>query len=154
MSRSPTWDSICNWDAAANFAHLFGEEEQAAKYRQAAEEIKEAALNYLWDEESGHFLRMLTVAKDGTITRDKTLDSSVCALFQFGMLAADDPEVERMLQALEQTLWAKTSVGGMARYENDYYYQTTHDLSQAQGQSVVHLYPLAGPISHRARHYA
>jgi GH15 family glucan-1,4-alpha-glucosidase len=120
-------------DAAANFAHLFGEEEQVAKYRQAAEEIKEAALNYLWDEESGHFLRMLTVAKDGTITRDKTLDSSVCALFQFGMLAADDPKVERTLQALEQTLWAKTSVGGMARYENDYYYQTTHDLSQAQG---------------------
>ncbi|HLQ11372.1 MAG TPA: glycoside hydrolase family 15 protein, partial [Ktedonobacteraceae bacterium] len=24
-------------------------------------------------------------------------------------------------------------VGGMARYENDYYYQVTHDLNQAQG---------------------
>ena len=39
------------------------------------------------------------------------------------------------MQALEQKLWAKTSVGGMARYENDYYYQVTHDLSQVQGNS-------------------
>jgi GH15 family glucan-1,4-alpha-glucosidase len=30
-------------------------------------------------------------------------------------------------------LWARTSSGGMARYENDYYYQVTHDLTQAQG---------------------
>ena len=37
------------------------------------------------------------------------------------------------MQKLEQTLWAKTQVGGMARYENDYYYQVTHDLNQAQG---------------------
>jgi hypothetical protein len=37
------------------------------------------------------------------------------------------------MQALEQTLWVKTSVGGMSRYENDYYYQVTQDLAQAQG---------------------
>jgi GH15 family glucan-1,4-alpha-glucosidase len=37
------------------------------------------------------------------------------------------------MQALEQTLWAKTEVGGMARYENDCYYQISRDLRLVQG---------------------
>lgn len=120
-------------DAAANFADLFGETDLCARYRQAASEIKQAALLYLWDEERGHFLRMITIDADGTIHKDATLDSSVCGLFQFGMFEATDREIAATMSRLEQTLWAKTSVGGMARYENDYYYQVTHDLSQAQG---------------------
>ena len=120
-------------DAASKFSALFGEDDLAASYRTAADEMKQAALRYLWDEERGHFLRMINVGKDGSIQKDATLDSSLCGLFQFGMFAATDPQVERTMQQLEQTLWAKTQVGGMARYENDYYYQVTHDLSQAQG---------------------
>lgn len=120
-------------DAAARFALLFGEEQQANRYRQAAEEIKEAALRYLWDEERGHFLRMIVVGKDGSIQKDATLDSSLSGLFLFGMLPAHDPRMEQTMQKLEQTLWVKTEVGGMARYEDDYYYQTTKDLGVAQG---------------------
>jgi len=120
-------------DAAAKFSMIFGEEKLATRYRDAAEEIKRAALRYLWNEERGHFLRMITVDKYGTIHQDATLDSSLCGLFQFGMFQATDREIELTMQQIEQTLWAKTQVGGMARYENDYYYQVTHDLSQAQG---------------------
>jgi len=120
-------------DAASKFSSLFGENELAAKYRQAADDIKLAALRYLWDEEQGRFLRMINVDKDGTIHKDLTIDSSVSGIFQFGMFLATDNEVERTMQQVEQTLWAKTSVGGLARYENDYYHQVTHDLSQAQG---------------------
>ena len=120
-------------DAASNFSAIFGEEELATKYRAAADEIKQAALRYLWDEERGHFLRMITVDKNGTIHKDATLDSSVCGLFQFGMFLATDKAIESTMHQLEQTLWVKTPVGGMPRYENDYYYQVTHDLNQAQG---------------------
>jgi GH15 family glucan-1,4-alpha-glucosidase len=49
------------------------------------------------------------------------------------MFAPHDREMMLTMQKLEQTLWAKTQLGGMARYENDYYYQVTHDLNQAQG---------------------
>jgi GH15 family glucan-1,4-alpha-glucosidase len=120
-------------DAAVQFAILFGDEELAYRYHQAAEEIKEAALHYLWDEEQGHFLRMINVDKKGTIQKDPALDSSVCALFQFGMLPAHDPRVEHTMHALEQKLWVKTPIGGMARYENDDYYRVASDLSGAQG---------------------
>lgn len=120
-------------DAAAKFAQLFGEEALALKYQQAAAEVKDAATRYLWDEGRGHFLRMITVDRDGAIHKDATLDSSLCGLFQFGMFAPDDREIAQTMQKLEQTLWVKTPVGGMARYENDYYYQVTHDLEQARG---------------------
>ncbi len=120
-------------DAASKFSALFGETELSKKYRAAADKIKQAALRYLWDEEQGRFLRMITVDKDGTIHKDATIDSSLCGLFMFGMFEATDSYVERTMQQLEQRLWAKTAVGGMARYENDYYYQVTHDLNQAQG---------------------
>lgn len=120
-------------DAAASFSELFGEAGLADTYRGAAREIKEATLRYLWDEERGRFLRMITVDKDGIIHKDATLDSSICGLFQFGMLPAHDPHMERTIQMLEQKLWVKTAIGGMARYENDYYYQVTHDLGQAEG---------------------
>lgn len=120
-------------DAASNFAQLFGEADLGAKYQRAADELKEAALRYLWDEAGGHFLRMITVDKDGTIHKDATLDSSLCGLFQFGMFAPGEREIVLTMQKLEQTLWVKTQVGGMARYANDYYYQVTHDLAQVQG---------------------
>jgi GH15 family glucan-1,4-alpha-glucosidase len=120
-------------DAASKFSALFGENVLADTYRAAAAEIKQAALRYLWDEERGHFLRMITVDHDGSIQKDATLDSSLCGHFQFGMFPATDPHVERTMQQLEQALWVKTEVGGMPRYENDYYYQVTHDLNQAQG---------------------
>ena len=120
-------------NAASRCAHLFGEEEYVAKYQQAATSIKEAALQHLWDEEHGHFLRTITVDKDGQIHKDTKLDSSLCGLFLFGMIPARDSRMERTIQALEQTLWVRTEVGGMARYENDGYNQVTRDLSQAQG---------------------
>ncbi len=120
-------------DAAAHFADLFGETARAERYRQVAQELKEATLHYLWDEERGHFLRMITVDPQGQIHKDLTLDSSLCGLFLFGMFPANDPHMERSMQALEASLWVKTDVGGMARYENDYYYQVTHDLTLAQG---------------------
>ena len=47
---------------------------------------------------------MITVDKSGTIQKDPTLDSSVCALFQFGMLPAHDSRFEHTMHALEQTL--------------------------------------------------
>ncbi len=120
-------------DSASRFADLFGEEELAGKYRRAADEIKSAALHYLWDEDRGHFLRMINVDKDGTIHKDATLDSSVCGVFQFGMLSPHDKEVERTMQQLEQTLWVKTPIGGMARYENDHYHQVSHDSKAVPG---------------------
>src|SRR5258707_15845065 len=71
--------------AAADFAAIFGEEGLAAAYRQAAQEIKDAALKFLWNPQAGYFVRMINVLPDGSIQPDMTVDSSVTALYKLAM---------------------------------------------------------------------
>jgi GH15 family glucan-1,4-alpha-glucosidase len=119
--------------AAANFTETFGEVALAKQYRQAAAEIKEAAIEYLFDKKLGRFLRSITVDADGVVEPDYTIDSSICGPFLFGMLQATDPLIESTMAALIDRLWCKTEVGGVARYENDRYQQVTKDIANIPG---------------------
>ncbi|MBN9387415.1 MAG: glycoside hydrolase family 15 protein [Chloroflexi bacterium] len=119
--------------AAANFAEFFSEPEPALRYRQAATEIKQAAYQYLWDPERNRFSRMINFDKRHNLFRDSTIDSSLYGLFQFGMLSPTDPHVVATMEAVESRLWCKTEVGGVARYEDDYYYQISNDLQNVPG---------------------
>jgi GH15 family glucan-1,4-alpha-glucosidase len=119
--------------AGAGFAGLYGENDLAEKYRSVAAGIKAAAEKHLWDPQLGRFLRRLTVKPDGTINRDTTLDSSLYGLFAFGMFDADDERIVSTMEAVRAGLWCKTGVGGLARYENDYYYQVSQDVANVPG---------------------
>lgn len=72
---------------------------------------------------------------DGSLDfeREDTLDSSAWGLFAFGMLSTDDERLIRTMQQVEQSLWVNSPVGGMARYENDGYYQMLEPSKQVQG---------------------
>lgn len=119
--------------SAANFATLFGEHERAARYQAAAQEIKTATRQYLWHEGERRFLRMIRITPEGSVEPDMTMDSSVAGLFKLGMFAPASDEITSTMEAYQRRLGINTHVGGMARYENDYYHQVTHDLSQATG---------------------
>ncbi len=119
--------------AAANFTEIFGEMTLTKQYRQAAAEIKEAAIKYLFDKKLGRFLRSITVDADGVVEPDYTIDSSICGPFLFGMLQATDPLIESTMAALTDRLWCKTEVGGVARYENDCYQQISQDITNVPG---------------------
>ncbi|HEY7544916.1 MAG TPA: glycoside hydrolase family 15 protein, partial [Blastocatellia bacterium] len=62
-----------------------------------------------------------------------TIDASLFGVWYFGVLDADDPMVESTMRAVEERLWVKTEVGGMARYENDTYYQVSQDIANVPG---------------------
>jgi len=119
--------------AAANFTEMFGEVALTKRYRQAAAEIKEAAIEYLFDKKLGHFLRSITVDADGVVEPDYTIDSSICGPFLFGMLQATDPLIESTMAVIMDRLWCKTEVGGIARYENDRYQQASQDIANIPG---------------------
>jgi GH15 family glucan-1,4-alpha-glucosidase len=108
--------------AAANFADLFGEIEEAKHYRQAAAEIKVACEKYLYDPEEKRFLKSIVVKPDGSIMRDMTIDASIYGLWYFGMFEPADPRIERTMSAIADGLWCDTNVGGLARYEGDEYH--------------------------------
>ncbi len=64
---------------------------------------------------------------------DETIDASMFAIFELGLLPADDPRVAKTMEAIEKELWVKTDVGGIARYTNDYYHQVSQDTKHIPG---------------------
>ncbi|HEV8194939.1 MAG TPA: glycoside hydrolase family 15 protein, partial [Ktedonobacterales bacterium] len=123
--------------AAARFAEAFGEIDQAERYSHAADEIKDATRRYLWNDGAGRFVRTLYLQPDGSLVPDMVIDASLTGLYQFGMFEAEDEQVQRTMQAVESRLTVKTEVGGVARYENDYYHQVSQDLADVPGNPWV-----------------
>ena len=123
--------------AAARFTDAFGESSHAEKYRRAASEIRDATARLMFDPKLGRFHRMVTVSRDGQITADSTIDSSLAGLWLFGMFDADDPKIVSTMQQLIDRLTVKTKIGGIARYENDYYFQVSKDLQNVAGNPWI-----------------
>jgi GH15 family glucan-1,4-alpha-glucosidase len=139
-------------NAAARFTDAFGEKPAAERYRRAAFEIQEAARRHLFDATLGRFVRMITVSAKGEIECDPTFDASMAGLWTFGMFEADDPFIAATMEQMIERLTVRTDIGGMARYENDYYFQVEKDdLAKVPGNpwilctlSVAHWYALHG----------
>jgi len=107
--------------AAARFAALFGETECASVYEKAANEVRDAMREHLYRTELRRFARALMPQADGNYEVDATIDASLFGIFYFGAFAPDDSMVEETMRSIEETLWAKTEIGGIARYEADAY---------------------------------
>lgn len=114
--------------AASRFAHLFGDEEEYELFRNAAEEVKSGIFNVLYDESIGCFVRMIALNADGTISRDATADSSTLGVLRYGVLDAHSAQMERCVRHLREKLWVNTPIGGMARYEDDYYHRKSFEV--------------------------
>lgn len=119
--------------AAANIAELFGDKYLLDKYKKAALEIKEAIEKNLYSEKLGRFLRGAYLKEDGSLEPDFTLESSLFALFFCKVLPPDDPRVVNTMRAIQDGLWVKTDVGGVARYTDDYYFQQSQDIENVPG---------------------
>lgn len=124
-----TWTTaatVAGLEAAASFVGAFGNTDSESRYRAVAQAMREAARRHLYDPLRGHFSRLIRVRENGSIERDSTLDASIAGAHQFGLLPVDDPLLASTMEALERRLMCQTEVGGMARYEDDYYHQVSH----------------------------
>jgi GH15 family glucan-1,4-alpha-glucosidase len=119
--------------AASQFTAAFGEHDRSQRYAQVAGEIKDATNRYLWHEDAGRFVRTLYVEPDGILTPDMVIDASLSGLYQFGMFDVKDERIKRTMRAVEDRLVIKSEVGGVARYENDYYHQVSQDIANVPG---------------------
>ena len=127
---SATWAGL---QAAAKFAAAFGEPVLVETYRRAAAEIRAGAEAHLWSADLGRFVRMVNRRDDGEWDIDPVIDASLYSLWYFGMFAPDDPRIMATMTAIRDRLWIKTDVGGVARYENDYYHQISQDTATVPG---------------------
>lgn len=109
--------------AAVKFADGVGDRPNARKWGAALAEIREAADRHLYREELGRFARGVTPKGGGVVEADPVVDVALYGLWAFGGYAPDDPRVLATMRAVESTLAVKTAIGGLARYENDYYHR-------------------------------
>ena len=123
--------------AAARFTDAFGEPSVAEKYRRAAAEIREATERVMFDAKLGRFVRMVNVSREGEVAFDTTIDSSIAGLWIFGMFEAGDPKIVSTMEQVVSRLTVKTPIGGIARYENDYYFQVSKDLPNVAGNPWI-----------------
>lgn len=109
--------------AAAELSQILGKDTHESRYRKAAEEVREAILEHLWDEKEGYFINMIVPTKDG-VDKDMTIDiSSVYAVFAFKVLPVGDARIVRAFDTTVKALSRGIESGGLARFENDDYYQ-------------------------------
>lgn len=145
--------------AAHNFAAAFGQHTLATRYSTAADEIRAAAIRHLYDEGRGRFVRTVNVLADGTIVKDATLDISLAGVWLFGMLPPDDPRVISTMRAIEERLSVRTAIGGLARYEDDHYFQQSRNVKDVPGNPwfvgtlwlAEHQIAMAGSLEDLAR---
>lgn len=124
-----TAGAVCGGLRAAGHLHLlYGDEQRATQYYRAAGRIQQGILTHLWDAGAGRFLRGLTVKQDGSLIKDRVVDASIFGLCTFGAVPADDPRMQATMEAIRETLWVQTGVGGIARYEHDYYFRADQHL--------------------------
>lgn len=131
--------TIAGLRAAAAFALDFGDTKRAAYWLKAAQEILEALQRQMWDPAARRFARMAVPAYNAaglveSYARDMTPDSANAALWMFGALPPDDPLARADTESTFELLSVKTPVGGVARYQNDYYHQVERrDLGRVPG---------------------
>ncbi len=80
----------------------------------AAHEVHDAAVNHLWNPDTGRFLRSLE-------PRDERLDASTILALKLGLLPWNDPRARAVVDEIERRLGGRAG-GGLARYEGDSYH--------------------------------
>jgi oligosaccharide amylase len=101
-------------ERAARIAEELGKD--PSEWRRAGQEIRDAALKFLWNEELRRFHRRVN-------PNDDRLDASLLPALKLGLLDWKDPRSKDVVDQVEARLW-KPSTGGVARYEGDEYYGT------------------------------
>lgn len=95
---------------ASKLARTLGNDDLSEAWSDGAERVREAILRNLYDDRLGRFKRSI---------EDPALDSSLFAVWWFGVLPPEDPRVARTMEAVERELSRPS--GGVARYEGDRY---------------------------------
>lgn len=128
-----TATAIAGLQAAAHMSHMLGHHAHSEKYQNTADEMRQAMLFHLYDEKAGRFVKKIKRKNGQTTEHDLTPDASLAMVWKLGILPPDDPRVVSTMRQLHELLSVKTSVGGMARYTNDYYQSVEHPSATVPG---------------------
>lgn len=115
--------------AASELAIVAGDELNSVKWRNAADDIQQAAKKHLFNKERQVFYRGLISNDDGSITYDATIDNAaIFSSFMFGLFEADSPEIKASIETVSKVFGETHDRPGLPRYEDDYYRRSHEDI--------------------------
>lgn len=111
--------------AAADLADIRSDNDNAVKWRAAADDIRAAAEKYLYNEERGVFYKGVFTKPDGSMEPDPTIDmSALFGVFMYGLFPLDSKQTKSAFAtALQAFEYGTEGVAGLPRYEHDAYYR-------------------------------
>ena len=107
--------------AASDLAATANDNNNGARWRSVADDIKMAAHKYLYNPEKKVFYRGLHI-KNGHIVKDDVIDcSSVFGAYMFGLFDAKSDEITSSVETIKHLFGINNGILGLPRYENDDY---------------------------------
>ncbi len=115
--------------AASELAAAAQDEDNAVKWRAAADDIRDAAHKHLVNRERKAFYKGVLI-KDGEIVeRNTDIDtSSFFGAFMFGLFPLDSDELQHAAATTKAVLGFSHDSPHVPRYENDNYYRPSHEV--------------------------
>jgi len=115
--------------AASDLATAANDQNNAVKWRLAANDIQTAAHKHLYNECKKIFYVGLNV-KGTQIIKNDTVDcSAVLGAYIFGLFATDSEEILSSIKTVEQLFGINEGKPGLPRYENDQYRRVSSDIT-------------------------
>ncbi len=106
---------------ATKFAILFNYPDDEVKWKSASDQIS-SGLQLLFDQDRQTYRKGLLLKEDGSLQFDNTIDiSSLFGMVMYTETKLDSPEVLGSLHAIEKYLTNLSPIGGVVRYEDDWY---------------------------------
>jgi len=122
--------------AAARLAAAFHEPARASRWAHSADAIGRAMVRDLYDASSGRFARG-AIREGRSLRTDPTVDASLLWLGLFGDFEPEDSRIRATVEAVRNTLWVRTGVGGVARYQRDPLGSVGTDLAEVPGSPSI-----------------
>ncbi|HRQ98327.1 MAG TPA: glycoside hydrolase family 15 protein, partial [Candidatus Saccharibacteria bacterium] len=115
--------------AASDLASAADDQDNAVKWRTAADDIQIAAQKHLYNQERKSFYRGLNVY-DGEIELDSVIDSSaVMGAYMFGLFAPDSEEMTSAIETHLELFGINQGAPGLPRYEDDDYRRANSEVT-------------------------
>ena len=116
--------------SAAELAEAVHDSDSVVKWRTAAEDIRVASHDHLYNHDRKAFYKGLLVHEDDRIEYDDTIDSSsLYGALMFGLFESDSKYINSAIETHDATFSYNPDNPGIPRYENDYYYRVSQSVT-------------------------
>lgn len=115
--------------AAAELADACEDSDRAVSWRNAAEDIRDAAHKHLYNPDRKVLYKNISTS-NGDIVGDETIDvSAIFGSFMFGLFAQDSPELSSSITTMVETFTDGDTPARLPRYENDTYHRSDDSVT-------------------------